>query len=83
MKRPLFFLVLIALVQVQQLKAQNSTPSKISFGVSNGIPTENLYGYSLGGDLKKVRFKPKSTGNGNWELNASLNPGISLISRAL
>lgn len=44
-------LALLVLTQVARSAAQTD-PLRISFGVSNGIPTENPYGYSLGGDIK-------------------------------
>lgn len=51
MNRIFILLTLLVLTQISTLEAQTD-PLRISFGISNGIPTENPYGYSLGGDIK-------------------------------
>lgn len=45
-------LALLVLIHISKLEAQTPNPLRIGFGISNGIPTENPYGYSLGGDIK-------------------------------
>lgn len=52
MNRIFTLLTLLVLTQFSKLEAQTSNPLRIGFGISNGIPTENPYGYSLGGDIK-------------------------------
>lgn len=52
MKKLLKLTAIVILAQVAQLQAQTANPLRIGFGISNGIPTENQFGYSLGGDIK-------------------------------
>lgn len=52
MKKLLTLTAIAILTQAAQLQAQTANPLRIGFGISNGIPTENQFGYSLGGDIQ-------------------------------
>jgi len=52
MKKLFWLLAVILFTQTSQLSAQTNNPLRIGFGVSNGIPTQERFGYVLGGDIK-------------------------------
>lgn len=52
MKKLLKLTAAAMLMYSSSLQAQTAYPLQISFGISNGIPTENQFGYSLGADIK-------------------------------
>ena len=52
MKKLFWLLAVILFTQTATLTAQTDNPLRIGFGVSNGIPTQGVFGYVLGGDIK-------------------------------